>query len=108
MDALLDGLAAAVVPGGLVLIEETALAPVWRFRLALLQEWVSVRVLHWTEGDALHFVAADAIADRLESAGMTASIRHLSGRRVHPQFVVEAHKPLSDATGLPTDRRPTE
>lgn len=93
VEALLHALAAAVVPGGVVVVQETATTPRWRFRMARLQELVSIRLLRLTRAATVDFVAAGTVETMLSAAGMDVTTTLLSGRRLHVQYVVVARRP---------------
>lgn len=73
---LLQRCAGCVVPGGRLVVKETAMEPAWKFRWNSIQETLSTRVLRITaSGDGLHFVPPATMAGWLAGSGMEITSR---------------------------------
>ena len=86
--ALLGDLAAAVAPGGAILVKEIDVRPRWKYQLARAQELVSTRLTRITEGDEVDFLPPSAIAEVLTSAGLAVEHVPLHRGRPHPHHLV--------------------
>jgi 2-polyprenyl-3-methyl-5-hydroxy-6-metoxy-1,4-benzoquinol methylase len=80
--------AAALAPGGVVVVKEIDLRPRWKYRLARVQEVVSTRVTRITEGDGVAFVPPDDIADAMTAAGLTVDRQPLDRGSLHPHLLL--------------------
>jgi len=90
---LLDQAAAALSPGGVLVVKEMALEPAWKFRWMDLQERLSVRVLGITEGDELTFVDPNVVEGWMEANGLEVDRRRLDRWYPHPHHLLVGHKP---------------
>jgi 2-polyprenyl-3-methyl-5-hydroxy-6-metoxy-1,4-benzoquinol methylase len=86
--AMVDAAAAALAPGGVLVVKEMALSPRWKLRLTRIQELVATRVVRITEGAHPRLVPPDDIAARMRRAGLTVSTCRLDRRRLHPHFLL--------------------
>jgi 2-polyprenyl-3-methyl-5-hydroxy-6-metoxy-1,4-benzoquinol methylase len=80
--------AAALAPGGVVVVKEIDLRPRWKYRLARVQEVLSTRVTRITEGDGVAFVPPDDIADAMTAAGLTVDRQPLDRGSLHPHLLL--------------------
>ena len=89
---VLDHAAAALAPGGVLVIKEIDVRPRWKFRLATAQEVLATKLLHITEGSGVRFVPPTKIAERLRATGLQVEHRPLHRGRMHPHHLVVARK----------------
>lgn len=85
--------AAALEPGGALLIKEMATRPSWKFAWNRLQETAAVRLLKITRGAGLHFVSPEAHRRWMVEAGLTVSEHRLDRGYLHPHHLLEGKKP---------------
>jgi 2-polyprenyl-3-methyl-5-hydroxy-6-metoxy-1,4-benzoquinol methylase len=71
---LLDACAAALVPGGRLVVKEIDLQPRWKYQWARLQELAATKVFRITEGSGVSFIAPAAIKARMEARGLQAQV----------------------------------
>jgi cyclopropane fatty-acyl-phospholipid synthase-like methyltransferase len=91
--ALLDACAAALAPGGRLVVKEIDTRPRWKYRLAVGQELAATRVTHITQGDTVAFLPPDDIAARLRAAGLAVEVRRLDRGYPHPHSLVVGRAP---------------
>lgn len=91
--ALLDACAAALAPGGRLVVKEIDTRPRWKYRLAVGQEVAATRVAHITQGDTVAFLPPDDIATRLGTAGLEVDVRRLDRGYPHPHALVVGRAP---------------
>jgi 2-polyprenyl-3-methyl-5-hydroxy-6-metoxy-1,4-benzoquinol methylase len=89
---VVDAAAAALAPGGVLLIKEIDVRPRWKYWIALAQEFVATRVLRITDGSRLHFVPPQQIVDRLADANLDVEHRAVHRGRLHPHHLIVARK----------------
>ena len=91
--ALLESCAAALSPGGVLVVKDMATTPRWKARWNAFQEGLSVRVLKITEGSPdFVFVDPDERARWLVAAGLRdVRMRRLDRGRVHPHHLLVGH-----------------
>jgi 2-polyprenyl-3-methyl-5-hydroxy-6-metoxy-1,4-benzoquinol methylase len=93
---LLAACAAALAPGGVLLVKEMASDPGWKFRWNLMQETLAVRVLRFTRSaaapaggrSALTFVAPDTVGGWLAEQGLRVEQRPLHRGYLHPHHLL--------------------
>jgi 2-polyprenyl-3-methyl-5-hydroxy-6-metoxy-1,4-benzoquinol methylase len=85
--------AAALEPGGSLLIKEMATRPTWKFAWNRMQETAAVRLFKITQGAGLHFVTEDAYRSWMQDAGLTVVEHPLHGGYLHPHHLFEGRKP---------------
>ncbi|HET6954672.1 MAG TPA: methyltransferase domain-containing protein [Acidimicrobiales bacterium] len=85
--------AAALAPGGSLLVKEIDVRPRWKFELARLQEVVSTRVTRITEGSGVAFVPPDDIAGAMAAAGLVVTRHPLGRRSLHPHLLLVGRRP---------------
>lgn len=90
--ALLDQAAAALAPGGVLVVKEMDLRPRWKARWNAWQETLSVSVLRITEGSSFDFVAPSVMAGWLEEAGLVTRSERLDRGRLHPHHLLTARR----------------
>lgn len=88
--------AAALAPGGVVVVKEIDLRPRWKYRLARVQEVVSTRVTRITEGDAVAFVPPDDIAGAMMAAGLTVDRQPLDRGSLHPHLLLMGRRRVGE------------
>ena len=88
--------AAALAPGGVVVVKEIDLRPRWKYRLARVQEVVSTRVTRITEGDAVAFVPPDDIAGAMTAAGLTVDRQPLDRGSLHPHLLLMGRRRVGE------------
>lgn len=90
---VLGELAAALRPGGVLVVKEMGDEPVWRRRLSTLQEQLAVRVFRWTKGDTVAWLTQAQMIAPLAAAGLAVErhplhqgypVAHLAVRGVRP------------------------
>ncbi|SCX52520.1 Methyltransferase domain-containing protein [Klenkia marina] len=88
--ALLEECAARLAPGGVLVVKDMAVTPLWKARVNALQETVSVRLLGITEGSRdFDFVPPDERARWLVAAGLVdVRSRRLDRGRAHPHHLL--------------------
>ena len=80
--------AAALAPGGVLVVKEVDVRPRWKYELSRLQEVVSTRVTRITAGDAVAFVPPDAIAGAMVEAGLTTERLPIGRASLHPHLLI--------------------
>lgn len=90
---LVEGAAAAIRPGGSVIVKEIDVRPRWKYELARAQELVATRILRITEGLGVEFLPPDDIAAVMEGAGLDVHRERLDRRRLHPHHLVVGRRP---------------
>lgn len=91
LDAALDLVAqaaAALAPGGVLVIKEIDVRPRWKYRLTRWQEVVSTRVTRITQGEGVDFVPPDDIAGAMTAAGLAVERHPLDRGAVHPHLLL--------------------
>lgn len=91
--ALLERCAAALAPGGVLVLKETDRDPAWKYALTKAQELVSTRVLRITAGDALSFTPMGLLASLLERQGLRATVSPVDRGHLHPHSLLVARRP---------------
>lgn len=86
--ALLIEAAAALAPGGRLVIKEMDVLPRWKARWNKTQESLSVRALRITEGATIEFVDPVLMAQWLAEEGLSVSRQRLDRGRVHPHHLL--------------------
>lgn len=90
---LLRETAAALAPGGTLVIKEVQPRPRWKYLLTIGQELLATRVLRVTEGSNVSFLPPDDIAATLERAGLEVRHERLDRGRLHPHHLLIAQRP---------------
>lgn len=85
---LVQACAAALRPGGTLIIKEIDTTPAWKYRLARTQELAATRVAKVTQGEVVRFVAADDLSNALQAAGLTTTRRRLDRGYPHPHLLL--------------------
>ncbi len=93
--ALVDACAAALAPGGRLVIKEIEVAPRWKHGLAVAQELVATRVTRITQGDTVAFLRPSDIAARLVAAGLVVEGAAIDHGYPHPHHLLVATRPAS-------------
>jgi 2-polyprenyl-3-methyl-5-hydroxy-6-metoxy-1,4-benzoquinol methylase len=89
--ALLTECAAALAPGGVLVVKETDVAPRWKHRIAMFQELVATKVVRITKGDSLSFTPIDELAADMRAAGLTVRTERVDKGYLHPHAMVIGH-----------------
>jgi 2-polyprenyl-3-methyl-5-hydroxy-6-metoxy-1,4-benzoquinol methylase len=89
---LLRRAAAAIEPGGSLLVKEMAARPKWKFEWNRLQEAAAVKLLKITRGAGLYFVPADAQREWMVEAGLDLFDHPLDRGYLHPHHLLEGKK----------------
>jgi len=86
---VLTAAAAALAPGGRLVVKEMAATPRWKARWNAFQETLSVRVLRITAGSsAFTFLDPAETAATLRAAGLAVTAARLDRGRLHPHHVL--------------------
>ncbi|SOD97880.1 class I SAM-dependent methyltransferase [Blastococcus haudaquaticus] len=93
--ALLESAAAALAPGGLLVVKDMATRPRWKARWNAVQESLSVRVLRITAGSReFAFVDPEERAGWLTGSGLRdVRMRRLDRHRIHPHHLLVGQAP---------------
>jgi 2-polyprenyl-3-methyl-5-hydroxy-6-metoxy-1,4-benzoquinol methylase len=92
---LVSECAAALAPGGLLIVKEVDTKPRFKARIAQLQEFLATKVLRITDGDALDFPSVAEIETLLTSNGLATRVARLDKGYFHPHCVVVGTKASS-------------
>lgn len=90
---LLADCAAALAPGGVLVVKEMADRPRWKARWNVVQETLSVRLLGLTAGRALAFLPPQELVGVLREAGLDVRSRRLDRGRPHPHLLLVGRAP---------------
>ncbi len=90
---LLVACAAALAPGGVLVVKEMALVPPWKAKWNALQELAAVRLLRITEGDELTFLAPTVMAGAMAGAGLDVRDRPIHRGYPHPHYLLVGRRP---------------
>lgn len=101
-DALFQGLASRLRPGGLLLLKEMGDRPRWKRAWNHAQESLAVRALGITVGERLYVRREDQCVALLERAGLKVRCVPLHRNYVHPHCVYIGEKP----NGIASSRQP--
>jgi cyclopropane fatty-acyl-phospholipid synthase-like methyltransferase len=85
--------AAALAPGGRLVVKELDTHPAWKHRVSRVQEVLATRVLHITRGDTLELVPRDDVEGAMRAAGLEIEGTRLDRGRLHPHYLVVGTKP---------------
>jgi 2-polyprenyl-3-methyl-5-hydroxy-6-metoxy-1,4-benzoquinol methylase len=85
---LLGDAAAALAPGGALIVKEMAAAPRWKARWNVFQETLAVKVLRITEGGRMTFVPPATMAGWLGDSGLHTEAIPMDRGRLHPHHVL--------------------
>ncbi len=85
---LLTRCAAALAPGGVLLVKEMAEQPGWKAGWNRAQETLAVKVLRITAGHDFHFVPTVELRGWLHAAGLTVEVLALDRGYLHPHQLV--------------------
>lgn len=86
--AFLTAAAAAIRPGGRVVVKEMASTPRWKASLNEAQELLATKVLRITEGDTLEVLMEGEIEGPLLAAGLAVTLHRLDRGYPHPHLAV--------------------
>jgi cyclopropane fatty-acyl-phospholipid synthase-like methyltransferase len=79
--------AAALAPGGRLVVKELDVVPAWKARWSRFQELLATRVMRITEGEELELIPRDDVVATMAAAGLTVDARRLDRGRLHPHYV---------------------
>jgi SAM-dependent methyltransferase len=92
-DDLVARAAAALRPGGRLLVKEMATTPAWKLALARRQEQLVVNGLGWTRGEGpMTFRSMGELAVAAARAGLVPEIHRLDARALHPHALLVARR----------------
>jgi 2-polyprenyl-3-methyl-5-hydroxy-6-metoxy-1,4-benzoquinol methylase len=91
--ALLAAAAAAVRPGGVVVVKEMAADPRWKHRWNLVQEQIAVRLVGITEGVVVEIVPEAALRAAMAAGGLDVDRRELHRGYPHPHLALVGSRP---------------
>jgi len=89
-ESLVRACAAALAPGGVLVVKEMAGTPRWKARWNRAQETLSVRVLGITAGRRLTFVPPGVVSGWLAAAGLSVRAERLDRGYPHPHHLLVA------------------
>jgi 2-polyprenyl-3-methyl-5-hydroxy-6-metoxy-1,4-benzoquinol methylase len=87
-DELLRACAAAVAPGGRLVVKEIDTRPAWKYRLAVGQELAATRLARVTRGDTVRFLEPRRIEQDLRDAGLVVTTRRIDRGYPHPHLLL--------------------
>ncbi len=90
---LLRSCAAALAPGGVLVVKEMALAPRWKAAWNAAQETAAVRILRITQGDELTFLPPTELAAAMTGAGLDVRHRPIHRGYPHPHYLFVGRRP---------------
>jgi cyclopropane fatty-acyl-phospholipid synthase-like methyltransferase len=93
---ILADAAAALAPGGRIVVKELDTEPAWKRRVSTAQEVVATRVLRITKGSELDLVGSARLARTLGELGLDVETVRLDRGRLHPHYLVIARRPEAD------------
>lgn len=91
--AMVRALAAAVAPGGTMVIKEMGERPRWKHALMVAQEHLSTKVLRITRGGTLEWVPITQIASAAAASGLDVETVDVGQGHLHPHVAVVARRP---------------
>lgn len=89
---LVRSCAAALAPGGRLIVKEIDVEPRWKHRLAALQEMAATRLLHITVGADVSFVPPADIVAVMRECGLEVRRHRLDQGRLHPHHLMVGHR----------------
>jgi SAM-dependent methyltransferase len=92
LQLLLERSAARVAPGGKLIIRTALRDESWQFRLSRVGDWFA-KVTRWMKAHASNYPARGEIVPVLEAAGLTGSIRRLTGSIPFNNFLLVFQRP---------------
>jgi cyclopropane fatty-acyl-phospholipid synthase-like methyltransferase len=91
----LERAAAALEPGGRLVVKELDVTPAWKARWSRFQEVLATRVVRITEGEDLELIPHTDVAAAMRAAGLTVDVQRLDRGRLHPHYVAIGTRPTS-------------
>ncbi|MEX1007126.1 MAG: class I SAM-dependent methyltransferase [Acidimicrobiia bacterium] len=79
--------AAALAPGGRLVVKELDVTPAWKARWSRFQELLATRVMRITEGEELELIPRAEVVATMTAAGLTVDARRLDRGRLHPHYI---------------------
>jgi cyclopropane fatty-acyl-phospholipid synthase-like methyltransferase len=79
--------AAALSPGGRLVVKELDVTPRWKARWSRFQEVLATRVMRITEGEELELIPRADVIAAMTAAGLMVETRRLDRGRLHPHYV---------------------
>jgi SAM-dependent methyltransferase len=98
-DRLLERCAAALLPGGVLLVRDLDAVGGWRTRATRVQEWIGRRI-GLNRAGAFHFRPAAEIVARLELAGLSVRVEESRGRLPLGNVLIEAWRGSGPGAGV--------
>ena len=102
-EALLAECAAALAPGGLLVVKEVDTVPPVKAKLAQWQEVLATRVLKITDGEALDFPSSAELEGVVAGLGLSTMAKHIDRGYLHPHCVVLGTRPADEPADLRAD-----
>ena len=84
---LVRACAAALAPGGALVVKEISDRPRWKYRLAVLQELAATKLTKVTVGETVRFVSAQQLATAMSDAGLQTTQRRIDRGYPHPHLL---------------------
>ena len=104
---LLAEAAAAIAPGGRLVVKEIDTRPRWKYRLAVGQELAATRVARVTAGATVEFLAPDDMEATMAGAGLRVTRHRIDRGYPHPHLLLVGERPRGRG-GEPTpEARPS-
>jgi 2-polyprenyl-6-hydroxyphenyl methylase/3-demethylubiquinone-9 3-methyltransferase len=73
-----------IADDGIFLLKTNDKRPLWKYAVVRAEEWVMVKLLHYTLGRGLHFRSSEQYLRMLEEAGFVAAVHKIDGWRPAP------------------------
>jgi cyclopropane fatty-acyl-phospholipid synthase-like methyltransferase len=83
----LDSAAAALSPGGRLVVKELDATPAWKARWSRFQEVLATRVMRITEGEELELIPRADVVAAMTATGLSVETRRLDRGRLHPHYL---------------------
>lgn len=90
---LVAAAAAALAPGGRLVVKEIDIVPRWKYRLAVLQELAATRLAKVTAGDHVAFCQPDRLIDAMRDAGLEVRTQPIGRYYPHPHLLFVGQRP---------------
>ena len=90
---VIETLVKRVKPGGRLLIKEMSTTPAWKYRWAIAQEMLAVKLARITMGETIKLVPPATYCEWLRELGMKVTEHPLDKGYLHPHHLICAHKP---------------
>ena len=105
---LLAEAAAAIAPGGRLIVKEIDTRPRWKYRLAVGQELAATRVARVTAGATVEFLAPDDMEAVMAGAGLRVTRHRIDRGYPHPHLLLLGERPRSRGGEPAPELRPAD